>query len=74
MLKIPEVEKLSEQDIKTINEVLKAYKINRNDTIRNLLFLTNEEVKKKMNIKNESPPMLLLETLIKDYNFIHKID
>ena len=73
-LKIPEVEKLSEQDIKTINEVLKAYRINRNDTIRNLLFLTNEEVKKKMNIKNDLPPMLLLDTLLKDYNFIHKID
>ena len=71
-LKISEVEKLSEKDIKTINEVLVAYRKNKTEIIRKLLFLTNNEVKKKMNIKNDMPPMLLLDTLIKDYNFINK--
>ena len=70
-LQFPEVEKLAEKDIKTINKVLKAYRLNRNETVRKLLFYANDEVKKKMNIDIEMPPLLLLETLIKDYNFIN---
>ena len=67
-----EVKKLSEQDMNTINKVLKAYIQNRNSIVTDLLFEATKEVKIKTGIKSNMPPKILLETLIRDYNFINK--
>ncbi len=67
-----EAKRLSEQDINTINKTVKAYTFNRNNIVTELLFETANEVKIKTGIKSNMPPKILLETLIKDYNFLNR--
>lgn len=71
-LNFPEVEKLSEADINTINKVIIAYTKNRNKNVTQLLFDTAKEVKKKTGIETNLPPKIFLNTIIKDYNFINR--
>ncbi len=66
-----EVKKLSEQDINTMNKVIRAYTQNRNNTVTKLLFEVTKEIKIKTGIESNMPPKILLETLIRDYNFIN---
>jgi len=67
-----EAKKLSERDVNTINKAIKAYTQNRNSIVTDILFETSNEVKKKTGIKSNMPPKILLETLIRDYNFLNR--
>jgi len=71
-LNFQEVKLLTENDINIINDVLKAFaKVQNNSSIL-LLKLTADEIKKKTGIENTQHPRLFLDTIIRDYNFIHK--
>jgi uncharacterized RDD family membrane protein YckC len=72
-LTYPEVEFLSDEDIKTIKDVIKQYKKDVTAPIANsMLKKTNEAVKRKMGIETKEVPLIFLQTIIKDYNHIYK--
>ncbi len=71
----PEVELLNDDDIKTVKEVIAHYKKNVTNAIAvSMLRQTVDAVKKKTGIENNEIPMIFLETVLSDYNFIHKTD
>ncbi len=69
-LQFKETEKLTEKDIKIINEVLNHHQQNRNRSTIDMLIKTKEVVMKKTGIITELPPLEFLKTVIKDYNYI----
>lgn len=69
-LQFRETEKLAEKDVKIINEVLNHHQKNRNRSTIDMLMKTKEAVIKKTGISTELPPMLFLQTILKDYNYI----
>ncbi|RLD64780.1 MAG: RDD family protein [Bacteroidetes bacterium] len=69
-LQFQETEKLTEKDIKIINEVLNHHQQNRNRSTIDMLIKTKEVVMKKIGIITELPPLEFLKTVIKDYNYI----
>ncbi len=69
-LQFQETEKLTEKDIKIINEVLNHHQQNRNRSTIDMLIKTKEVVMKKTGIITELPPLEFLKTVIKDYNYI----
>ena len=71
--KYPEVEKLEASDIKTIKDVIAHYKKNITKPIAiDMIKNTTKAIKEKMGIENSDVPLLFLETILKDYNSIHK--
>ncbi len=69
----PEAEYLTDSDVNTIKEVLEHYKKAPSNAIGiSMLKQTFEAVKKKTGAESQHVPAIFLETLIKDYNFIHK--
>ena len=71
----PEVELLNDDDIKTVKDVIGHYKKNVTNAIAvSMLRQTVDAVKKKTGIENNEIPMIFLETVLADYNFIHKTD
>lgn len=72
-LQFPEVEKLSEQDIKTLNEVLSFLRSSfRNEESKSYAIKTKALLEKKMGIESGFPPEAFLIALKKDYNYIQK--
>jgi len=64
---------LSEDDIRTINDVIIYYRKNvHNEKAITLLKQTIEAVKRKTGIQSDKNPLYILETIIKDYNALHK--
>jgi uncharacterized RDD family membrane protein YckC len=71
----PQVELLFDTDIQTIKDVLGHYKKNVSKAIAlSMLTQTEEAVKKKTGIECNDIPVVFLETVLADYNFIHKSD
>ncbi len=69
----PDVEKLDATDIKTIKDVVAHYKKNITKPIAiDMIKNTAKAIKEKIGVENSEIPLLFLETIIKDYNFIHK--
>lgn len=72
-VQFPEVEKLSEEDIKTLNEVLAFLRnTSRNDESKLFASKTKALLEKKMGIDAKYPPEAFLITLKKDYNFLQR--
>jgi len=69
-LQFPETEKLAENDIKVISEVLGHHSKNRNRSTVDMLMKTKEVIINKTGIKSTSPPLQFLQTIVKDYNYI----
>jgi len=71
-LKYPEVNVLTDDDINTINDVLKHQRFNSNEMSAVLIREVVKAIEQKTGIKNAIHPRLFLETIIKDYNYVHK--
>ena len=70
----PEAEHLLDSDINTIKDVLKHYKKDPTNAIGvSMLRQTFEAVKKKTGTETSQTPGEFLNTIIKDYNYIHKL-
>lgn len=63
----PEVLRLSDRDINTIINILKVHSKGRNQDICRRLA---EKVKSVLHIENDMEPVIFLQTLIKDYNYL----
>lgn len=69
----PEAEHLLDSDVNTIKDVLKHYKKDPTNAIGvSMLRQTFEAVKKKTGTETSQTPGEFLNTIIKDYNYIHK--
>ncbi len=65
---------LSEEDIKTIFEVIKHYQCNiSNPQAASIVRQTTNMIEKKTGIINDTNPLQFLKTIIYDYNYSHKI-
>lgn len=72
-LQFPEVEKLSESDLLTLNEVLGFLNSScRNYESKQYAVKMKKSLSKKMGIESNLPPEMFLKTLKKDYNYIHQ--
>jgi uncharacterized RDD family membrane protein YckC len=70
----PEAENLADSDVNTIKDVLKHYKKDPTNRVGvSMLKQTFEAVKKKIGCETTQVPAVFLETIIKDYNHIHKL-
>ncbi len=73
-LSFPEIEKLEQFDIQTIKDVVAYYEKNlTNKSAISMLKDTATAIKEKTGIISFDVPLLFLEKIIKDYNFIHKV-
>jgi uncharacterized RDD family membrane protein YckC len=63
----PEVLRLSDRDINTVNKILKNYSNKRNKDI--CIRLANK-IQAVLNIKTEMEAVLFLKTLLRDYNYL----
>ncbi|MCF6365789.1 MAG: RDD family protein [Bacteroidales bacterium] len=69
----PEVEKLELSDIKTIKDVTKHYKKNiTNAAAVSMLKDTVFAVKRKTGIVSAEVPLIFLQNILSDYNYLHK--
>lgn len=69
---IPEVYKLSVNDIYTIKEVLELLKsANKNLQTLKLAQKTKEAIERKLNIRYNQDAISLFQTILRDYNFIN---
>lgn len=69
----PNVNKLDASDIKTIKDVVSHYKKNISKPIAiDMIKDTAKAIKEKIGVESSEVPLLFLETIIKDYNYIHK--
>lgn len=68
-----EVANLSEEDIKTISDVLNHYWKTRNKKAIDLMVSLANAMAQKMRVKLDRPPLDFLETIIKDYNYLYRI-
>ncbi len=68
-LQFPEIEKLTDSDLKTVIEVLKLYEKEPSASSRALLEKTKNAVQNKMGIASTMPDLNFLKTIVKDYNF-----
>jgi len=69
----PEAEFLKDSDINTVRDVLKHYKKDPTNAISvSMLRQTFDAVKKKTGVETNQTPGEFLQTIIKDYNSIHK--
>jgi uncharacterized RDD family membrane protein YckC len=72
-IQYPQVEKLSEKDIITLNEVLAFLRSTfRNEESKAYALKTKKLLEEKMGIEAKAPPEAFLITLKKDYNFLQK--
>ncbi len=72
-LKYPETEKLELSDIKTIKDVIRHYKKDvSNSASVSMIKNTVEAVKRKAGIETSAIPLKFLQTILADYNFLHK--
>jgi len=70
----PQIEILNVSDIKTIKDVVAHYKKNITKPIAiDMVKNTAKAIKKKANITSSEVPLLFLETILKDYNFLNKV-
>jgi len=70
----PGTEKLELSDIKTIKDVVKHYKKDvSNKASVSMIKDTASAVKQKTGIENSVVPLKFLQTILADYNYIHKI-
>ncbi len=73
-LSFPETEMLENSDIQTIKDVIAHYKKNlTNESAISMLKDTATAIKEKAGIRSLDIPLLFLEKIIKDYNFIYKV-
>jgi len=72
LIKFPEVNLLNDNDITIINDVLLAHSKSQNDSSIKLIKDTVNEIVVKTGIISQMHPALFLDTIIRDYNFIHK--
>ncbi len=68
----PEVKYLADEDVNTINDVLKHYKKNKSESAVVILNQTCKAIEKKTGITAQQHPVLFLETILKDYNYINR--
>ena len=67
----PQVSSLSDKDISIIKEVLDLnYKKPDVNVYMNILVKTKESVEKKMGVKSDQHPLVFLDTILKDYNYL----
>ncbi len=72
-IQYPEAEFLKDSDINTVKDVLKHYKKDPTNAISvSMLKQTFDAVKKKTGVETNQTPGEFLQTIIKDYNHIHK--
>ncbi|MFB6342498.1 RDD family protein [Saccharicrinis sp. FJH62] len=71
-MKFPEVEMLSEEDIRTVNDVIQFLrKTNQNHESQLFALKTKDAIIKKMEVQTDLKPVEFLITVMKDYNYIH---
>ena len=73
-LQFPQVERLQEQDIFTINEVINHYHKNPGMQARQLLIKTKEAIQLKTGIETNLESMEFLRIVVKDYNYMIRND
>jgi len=73
-LQFPQVEQLSENDVKTVNEVINHYYKNPGVRSRQLLIKTKEAIVKKIGIETQLESIHFLRTIVKDYNYVLRND
>jgi uncharacterized RDD family membrane protein YckC len=66
-VQFPQVIQLNDEDIYLIQQVLAAYRTNA--TVDPVMKVTNK-VKEHLNIDSDLPPVKLLHTILKDYNYL----
>ena len=67
----PQVSSLSDKDVSIIKEVLDLnYKKPDVNVYMNILVKTKDSVEKKMGVKSEQHPLVFLDTVLKDYNYL----
>lgn len=73
-LSYPETEILKESDIKVIKDVIIHYKNHiTSQSAKSMLIDTADAIKKKTGIFSLDVPLIFLEKIIKDYNYLHKV-
>jgi len=74
MLVYPEADLLDVSDIKTIKDVVSHYKKSVTKPISiDMVKNTADAIKQKVNITSKEVPLLFLETILKDYNYINRV-
>lgn len=71
-LVFPSVQNLDENDIQIIADVISHCRLVYNQKSIQLINRLRDEIEKKMNIESEQTNAQFLETVITDYNFIHR--
>ncbi len=70
----PQTDMLDVSDIKTIKDVVAHYKKNITKPIAiDMVKNTAKAIKEKANITSSEVPLLFLETILKDYNFLNRV-
>ena len=70
-LKFPEVSNLTDKDISIVKEVLDLnYKKPHAMTYEKILFKTKEAIEKKIGVNSTMHPLIFLDTVLKDYNYL----
>ena len=73
-LQFPQVEQLSENDVKTVNEVINHYYKNPGVKSRQLLLKTKDAILQKTGIETKLESIQFLRTIVKDYNYVLRND
>jgi uncharacterized RDD family membrane protein YckC len=69
----PEVDKLSDNDIRTIRDVLSAVRHESFDIMKNqYITRTSDVVSRKMGVIHKTDPFKFLQTVLYDYTFYHQ--
>ena len=72
-LEYPETEKLELSDIKTIKDVIRHYKKDvSNSASVSMIKDTVEAVKQKTGVETSAIPLMFLQSILADYNYLHK--
>lgn len=67
----PQVSSLSDKDVSIIKEVLDLnYKKPDVNVYMNILIKTKDSVEKKMGVSSDQHPLVFLDTVLKDYNYL----
>jgi len=70
-VKFPEVENLNDKDISIVKEVLDLnYKKADSVTYEKILLKSKEAIEKKMGVNSAMHPLIFLDTVLKDYNYL----
>ncbi len=71
-IKFPQVNRLSDSDISVIKEILDLNFKNPDPHVyENILSKAKATLEQKINVTSDMHPISFLDTLLKDYNYLH---